>query len=231
MASMLAVLWVAVNASGADPEYYVRKGTWQESMQASREALTVHLSKPGPKKMTAAVPQYGPWFEIGPYKGGDAFKTAFPPEKEINLARGDGKLKWKRIEADDGVIHKLRLPNHSATYFYRTITAIAPASVMSYYGGDDGVVAWLNGEKILSNPRCGYRPSSNKAKLELRQGDNHLLVKVKNNGGGSGWYFSTSEKPGAKTDPRQLMRDGEGPGGDSVGEQDPRAGEDDAGRR
>jgi len=197
-----------MSARGADPEYYVRKGTWQDTLQASREALTVYLSKPGPKALSAAVPQYGPWFGIGPYGGKDSFKTAFPPEKKIDLARGDGKLKWKRIEADDGVVHRLRLPSRSAQYFYRKITAVGPASVMTYYGADDGVVVWLNGKQLLSNHRCGYRPSSNKAKLELKKGDNHLLIKAWNNGGGSGWYFSTSEKPGVKKDPRQLMRDG-----------------------
>ncbi len=209
VASVLALVWVVANASGADPEYYVRKGTWQETMQSSREALTIHLSKPGPKKTAAAaVPQYGPWFEIGPYRGGDAFKTAYQPEKEVNLSKGDGKLKWKRIDAADGVVHGLRLPGNSAKYFYRTITASAPTSVMSYYGSDDGLAVWLNGKNILSKPVSrGCAPNQDKTKLLLREGENRLLVKIKNNSGGSGWYFSTSEKAGAKTDPRELMRE------------------------
>jgi len=178
-------------------------------MRAAREALTAHLNKPGAKTVTAGVPSYGPWFEIGPYSGGDAFKTAYTPEKQIDLSKSDGKLKWKRIDVADGVVHGLSVPGNAAVYFYRKITASTPASVMSYYGSDDGIAVWLNGKNILSRPVArGVGPNQDKTKLELKQGDNHLLIKIKNNGGGCGWYFSTSEKPGGKKDPRQLMREG-----------------------
>ena len=206
--AVVVAAWGAVNALGADPEYYVKKGTWQETLQASREALVVHLSKPGSKK-AAGIPQYGPWFEIGPYSGGNAFSAAYPPEKAIDLAKGDGKLKWKQVKATDGVVHGLRLGGNSAMYFYRTITASAPATVMSYYGSDDGVAAWLNGKKILSNDASrGVGANQDKAQLTLKSGENHLLIKIKNGSGASGWYFSTSEKPGGKKDMRQLMREG-----------------------
>ncbi len=128
---LAATVWLAAEAAGEDPEYYAKKGTWQETMQASREALAEHLSKPGAKEVTG-LPEYGPWFEIGPYTGGDVFKKAFLPEKEIDLAKGDGKRKWKQIKAADGVVHGLRLGGNTAVYFYRTIVASAPATVMSY---------------------------------------------------------------------------------------------------
>ena len=35
---VLVGVLVATNAFGKDPEYYVKKGTWQETLQASREA-------------------------------------------------------------------------------------------------------------------------------------------------------------------------------------------------
>ncbi|MHC4202480.1 MAG: TolB family protein, partial [Planctomycetota bacterium] len=206
--AVLVAVWLAGNAFGGDPEYYVRKGTWQETMQASREALVEHLHKPGAKTIPG-VPQYGSWFQIGPYSGGDTFNKAFLPEKEIDLAKGDGKRRWKQINAADGVVHGLGLGNNTATYFYRTIIVDVPASVMSYYGSDDGIAVWLNRKKILSrNVGRGVSPNQDKARLVLTEGENHLLIKIRNGGGASGWYFSTSEKAGAKKDKRQLMRDG-----------------------
>ncbi len=208
IAVVLAVAWGAANAWGGDPAYYTRKGTWQETMQASREALVEHLRKPGAKEATG-LPRYGPWFEIGPYTDRNAFKKAFLPEQEIDLARGDGKRKWKQIKAADGVVHNLRLGGNTAVYFYRTIVAGTPSTVMSYYGSDDGIAVWLNGKNILSRDvGRGVGPNQDKARLELKAGENHLLIKIKNGGGASGWYFSTSEKPGAKKDARQLMREG-----------------------
>ena len=205
--AVLVAVWMAGNAFGEAPEYYAKKGTWQETLQASREALVEHLSRPGAKAVTG-VPQYGPWFEIGPYSGGDTFKTAYLPEKEINLSKGDGKRRWKQIKATDGVVHNLRLGGNTAVYFYRTITASAPATVMSYYGSDDGLAVWLNGKNILSNNVSrGVQANQDKAGLVLKEGTNHLLIKIKNGGGGSGWYFSTSEKAGGKKDLQQVMRD------------------------
>ncbi|MHC4253704.1 MAG: TolB family protein, partial [Planctomycetota bacterium] len=206
--AVLVAVWIAGNAFGEDPEYYVKRGTWQETLQASREALLVHLSKPGPKK-APGIPRYGPWFQIGTYSGGDTFDKAFLPEKEIDLAKGDGKRRWKQINAADGVVHKLRLGGNSATYFYRTITVDAPSAVMSYYGSDDGIVVWLNSKKILSrNVGRGVSPNQDKARLVLTEGENHLLIKIRNGSGAAGWYFSTSAKTGARRDKRQLIRDG-----------------------
>ncbi|MDP6526298.1 MAG: SUMF1/EgtB/PvdO family nonheme iron enzyme [Kiritimatiellia bacterium] len=206
--TVVAAMFIAGSALGEDPAYYVKKGTWQESLQVSREALAVHLSKPGPKK-PAGIPQYGPWFEIGPYSEGDTFSKAFLPETEINLSKGDGNRKWKQINATDGTVHNLGLGGNTATYFYRTITASAPAAVMSYYGSDDSLAVWLNGKKIISNKvGRGVQANQDQAKLLLKQGENHLLIKIHNGSGASGWYFSTSAKAGGKKDIQQIMRDG-----------------------
>ena len=44
---------VGAPAESPDPAYYVKKDTWQETMQASREALVVHLAKPNEPKLPA----------------------------------------------------------------------------------------------------------------------------------------------------------------------------------
>ena len=208
LACIAALIACCSIAQAADPEYYVKKGSWQETMQASREALVVHLNKPGKPKVPTK-PQFGPWYEMGPYSGGDTFNTVFAPEKEIDLSKSDGKRRWKRIGATDGVVHGLSLGGNTATYFYRKITATGPTTVMSYYGSDDGLAVWFNKKKIISN-KVDRGPAANqdKARLVLRTGENHLLIKIWNNGGGSGWYFSTSEKAGGKKDIRTAMQEG-----------------------
>jgi hypothetical protein len=201
----LAVLLMAMNALGNDPEYYVKKCTWQETLQASHESLRVYLSKHGPKKVTG-LPRYGPWFEIGPYSSENTFNDAFLPEKEIDLSKGDGERKWDQIEARDGVVHKIAPGDNAAVYFYRTITAVRPSTVKSYYGSDDGVAVWLNGKQLISHDvKRGADADQERAWLDLKKGENHLLIKLYNAGGGSGWYFSTSVKPGEERDMQELM--------------------------
>lgn len=194
------------SAFGEDPAYYRKKETWQETMQASCEALAEHLNRPGEAKET---PHLGPWYAIGPYAGKDSFNEAFLPERKIDLSAADGDRRWKPIRVADGVVHSLRLGGNTATYFYRTIVADRPQTIMSYYGSDDGLAVWLNGKKIVSNKvNRGPGPNQDKAQLELKQGENRLLIKIWNNGGGSGWYFSTSPEGGKEKDPRTAMQDG-----------------------
>jgi len=203
-----AVTVCSRNAFCKDPEYYIRKGSWQETMQASHEALVDHLNKPDQLE-TAVQPQLGAWFEIGPYTDADAFNKVFAPEERIDLSSSDGKLKWEKSKAVDGSVHKLSIPGSSAEYFYRKIIAGRAQSVMSYYGSDDGLAVWLNGKKIISNPaKRGPAANQDKAPLVLNEGENHLLVKIWNNSGASGWYFSTSETAGEKKDIRTVMKEG-----------------------
>lgn len=205
---ILAALLPAATVFGEDPAYYLRKATWQETLQVSREALREYLGKPEAGK-AVETPHYGPWFEIGPYRGADAFKKAFLPEQKIDLAKGDGTRSWKQIKAADGVVHSLSLGENTVAYFYRTITASSPSHVMSYYGSDDGIAVWLNGRQLLSHDASrGVEANQEKALLDLVKGENHLLIKIMNGAGASGWYFSTSDTPGGAKDRQQLMHEG-----------------------
>jgi hypothetical protein len=196
------------NAFCKDPEYYIRKGSWQETIQTSREALVVHLNRPEEPERVVK-PQLGPWYGIGPYTDADAFNKVFGPEKQTDLSGPDGKLKWKQLNVVDGRVHRLRLPGNSATYFYRNITASRPLSVPSYYGSDDGLVVWLNGKKAISRKvGRGVAADQETVHLMLKEGENHLLIKIWNGGGGSGWYFSTTKNAGRKVDIRAAMKDG-----------------------
>ena len=191
-----------------DPAYYVRKGTWQETLQASREALSTELAKPAKSKGVTSVPRMGTWFQIGPFQAKDSFNEAFAPEKEIVLSKKYDKLQWQQISSEDGKVHGLSCPGNGAIYFYRKITSQGALSSPSFYGSDDGLAVWLNGKKLISN-KVSRGPGANqdRATLALKAGDNHLLIKIWNNGGGCGWYFSMDEKSGGKRDPHAAMRE------------------------
>ena len=202
--ALAALVVLAAPVLAADPASYVRKGTWQDTMQASREAMM----KPAPAApQPAAAPakpagaQLGPWQMIGPFypKEGRGFAAVFPPEQGIDLAKSYGNMRWAaHPEFSDGVVHNLEAGGNGSTYLYRTLTAPAPMTITGYFGSDDGLVVWLNGKKLISNdvPR-GPSPNQDKAPLALQAGENRLLLKIYNISGGHGFYFSTSATPAA----------------------------------
>ena len=140
------------------------------------------------------MPLLGLWYQIGHFTDSPAFDKEFFPEKDLDLARVDGKLQWKQIDVQDDSVHKIfKAPDDSATYLYRKITASRQQSMMTYYGSSDGLVVWLNGKKIISKKvKRRAAADQNEAKLILKEGDNHLLIKIwKSSGRYGGWYFST----------------------------------------
>ena len=222
VASLLAG-WAVAQA--ADPSYYARKGTWQETLRASREALVRweadQAAAPGPVQPT--VPkrlQPGPFYRIGPFlqRGKDAFDHAFPPEqamdlgaeKGIDVTKPCGKLRWQAVRDADSVVHPLSCPDNGAIYFHRTIVASRSMRQMAYFGSDDGLAVWLNGKKVISNKVArGVSANQDKARLSFRKGDNHLLIKIWNRGGGCGYYFSLTGKDRGrrKQDPGAIRRE------------------------
>jgi hypothetical protein len=152
-----------------------------------------------PKPTAGEPPAFGLWHKIGPFKAGsmdEAFKKEFPPEKEIDLAKPDedGGLRWtEQPEFTDGQTHQLTGEN-AATYLYRTITAAQAMPLMVSLGSDDGLQVWLNGEKLLArNVARGVEPDQELVRLDLKAGENRLLLKVNNGSGGYGFYFAISK--------------------------------------
>ena len=142
---------------------------------------------------------FSPWSMVGPFAGksmDDAFNTAFAPENKVDLTASyeDGKLKWlPRPEFADGQAHELTGEN-AATYLYRTIQATTAGPLLVSLGSDDGVQVWLNGERLLSkNVSRGVAPDQDFVRLDLVQGENRLLLKVVNGGGGYGFYFAIAK--------------------------------------
>ena len=135
--------------------------------------------------------QAGVWHEIGPFRpsaGKTAFSEAFAPEQGVDLDKPCGSMRWTaRPEYADSKSHSLRATNNTAVYLYRTIRADSARTIDGYFGHDDGIVVWLNNQKVLSQERSGGLAGGTAAKLDLKEGENRLLLKIYNRGGRCGF--------------------------------------------
>ena len=117
-----------------------------------------------------------------------------------------GKLKWTKgeISAQGGnnvndVMVKLKLGNgdindHSS-YAYINVVSPNDRSGSCFVGSDDSIKVWLNGEEVHKNPiNRGAGNFQDKFKIDLNKGDNPLLVKVSERGGGWSMFVGFDDK-------------------------------------
>ena len=76
--------------------------------------------------------------------------------------------------------------NHHSCYALITLESVtAQSNVTMHVGSDDSIKVWLNGEVVHNNPRNrGATDFQDKFTVNLKQGDNLLLVKVSERSGG-----------------------------------------------
>ncbi len=143
----------------------------------------------------AAGPRAATWRVLGPVPAAtfqDAHRTAFAAERDgVRLDAEQDGLRWREEPGFvDGRVHQWRGDN-SAVYLYRTIHAAAPARTTLSFGRDDAIKVWWNGAEIVSKEVGGAAaPDQELVTVDLRAGDNTLLVKITNGGGPGGFYFA-----------------------------------------
>ncbi|MGB7348040.1 MAG: PSD1 and planctomycete cytochrome C domain-containing protein [Pirellulaceae bacterium] len=139
----------------------------------------------------------GSWWKLGPIAkpGRKAFDADLGPEKKVDLEAAikvDDKteLRWtQEPKLADGKVHELP-GTVGATYFYRTLHTASKKQVLLSLGSDDAIKAFVNGKEVLSN--FAARPAVADQELitiDLKAGDNDLLIKIVNTGGIGGFYF------------------------------------------
>ena len=154
-----------------------------------------------PRKPT--VPLLGKWRSVGPFTNSDGagFDRAQPPEKELNFdatyqGRGGSQIKWQARDFLDGQVNNLALyaPEHnikSVVYIHREIDSPGAVDLPISLGSDDGLMAWLNGEKLVSeNASRACAPDQHLITLKLKPGKNQLLLKVVQGDGEWAYYFA-----------------------------------------
>ncbi len=200
----LFCLWAAPFAQGEEKLVYVKKETRAETLKAS----------------LAASGQAGwpdEWHVVGPFDN-SGLASIYPPERKLDLAakyavKGGGDAGWKKVKYPDGQVHDLK-PNFAQTencicYLYRQIAVEADAKIRVSLGSDDGIMVFLNGRKVFSND-CARpaAPDQDFTTLDLKKGQNDLLLKISNIGGDWAFYFrpAVSAKLQAQLD-RRLDQD------------------------
>jgi alpha-galactosidase len=187
-ASFLCIFFISIGFAQT-PKYYLKKGTWMETLIGSREELVKEE-----KNSAKFTPALGPWYITGPWKSEakKSFEQKFPPEDNAEISVTYGEKKWEAKPGwKDGVVIGLPSTGNISTYLLRTITSDRDTTISGFFGSDDGIKAWLNGALILSRDvDRAVRPNQDHAELNLKKGENKLLLKINNNAGVSGFYFS-----------------------------------------
>jgi len=188
-ASFFIVFITTINFTQT-PKYYIKKGTWFETLVESREAL----AKEEQNSSANFNPILGTWYKNGPWisKSQKSFEEKFPPEDNADISVNYGEFKWEpKPDWKDGVVTNLPYTSNISTYLLRNIKSDRDTTITGYFGSDDGIKVWLNGNIALSNDiDRAVRPNEDNAQLKLVRGDNKLLIKINNNSGDSGFYFS-----------------------------------------
>jgi hypothetical protein len=132
------------------------------------------------------------WMISGPFEkegkdGGALFDVAFEPEKK------DGKAAWQLYVSDikQGAriipLDKIYGGENRVAYLKAILKSDNEQEVLFEAGSDDGIKVWLNGQQIHANNAARpVEPGQDKFKAKLKQGDNELLCKVTQGGGGWG---------------------------------------------
>jgi hypothetical protein len=198
--------------------------------------LRLYRNPGAPAPAAAKAPKYGAWKMIAGFDntGGAGFDKAYPPEQKIDLAakypgKGGAQIGWADGNFPDGQVHSFLplipapLQMESVVYLYREIDAETPAEVQASFGSDDTLTVWLNAQKLIAeNVARGAAPDQNFAKLSLKKGKNHLLLKICNGQGDFAFYFlpKEAETAGAGGPPFTDVTDKVGLGPDGLAGHD-----------
>ncbi len=142
------------------------------------------------------------WQLIGPFDNpdGKGLITPFAPEKEFNSEKeysgyGGETVRWQTYKSDiSGYIDFTKIfkqHEDGVAYAYRDFKSEENKNVNIGIGSNDGVRMWLNGKLVLDNQTLRKaEPKQDMLTLSFKKGDNKILMKVDQFGGGWGFYFS-----------------------------------------
>ncbi len=147
-----------------------------------------------------AAVSLGDWYSVGPFNDVERYlrsKKHGPEGQDINLeeefaTETDAKLKWKkRSDYVDGKPQNDLPGDMAANFIYRKILSPKDQDVTISLGSDDGIKVYLNNKLLLNKlVNRGVAADQEILELPLKKGENHLLIKVLNFGGASGYYFA-----------------------------------------
>lgn len=134
---------------------------------------------------------------IGPVggEGIDCFNTVYPPERQID------KGNWRTVSTDSAgylnFLDHMSPTDWVGAYAYCTVISPQISSAQIRLGTNDTATLWFNGEKIFSkNIERSAAPDSDILPVQLRRGENTILIKVCNTELNWGLYLRISDHDG-----------------------------------
>jgi hypothetical protein len=145
------------------------------------------------------------WYVAGPFSNlaQTGFATAYAPEKgNVDLKAvykgiGDKNINWTHILAAGkpatgpgtiNLLNRFGVNENACAYAFTKVISDKDQTVTLFTGSDDTITVWVSGEKVLANE--AYRAAvidSDRVDVKLKKGENSILVKVCQ--GGGGWEF------------------------------------------
>jgi len=177
------------------PEVDPLQQAWETELLAALKTAEAETAE-----VKASALTLGDWYAVGPFTDTKnyLFSRKHGPEgKPIKLDQefkigGGAKGKWVRhAEWADGKPHQGLPGEVAANFLYRSITSPAAQKITVSFGSDDALKVFLNGKQVLAkNVSRGVAADQDVIELALQKGENHLLLKVINHGGATGFYFA-----------------------------------------
>jgi len=188
-----------------------RAGSRDKAAAAYRKAFAATNDVPQGQMLAARLKELGStvslaehfgfltdWYVIGPFdaRGGKGFQTAYPPEREVDLAAElpgkAGKVRWKHYRVAESpaapparvaLVNLLEPLGHAddAVAYAFTAFTVPEARTAEFRGAaDDNFTVWVNGKKAFGfeEYRNGIRLDRHRFRVRLRAGTNTVLVKV-----------------------------------------------------
>ena len=142
------------------------------------------------------------WNVAGPFtkagqEGKALFDVRFGPEMDADVAIWQ-PLDPKAVQGGVVIFDNVFEGDHRVAYLVTCLVAKKSERVTLGLGSDDGIKAWLNGEEVHANN--AIRPvskDSDKVQVQLKKGENILLLKVVDhtaNWGACARIFSPEDK-------------------------------------
>lgn len=219
-----AVMLAAVFVSGASPdlpEPYVKKGTWVETMLASRTGYQDYLNALARRDRELGLDglEISDWHVCGmgltTDSGQSLVSTDFPPEEAMakgekpnqEFSFGGHRYGWfvphpnDRHRWADGVIVDFgvhTIGDMAAKLVYREITSPDDRTITLHLSSGGGLVLWLNEKRIFEHslPPRECKPNEHTVKLDLKKGVNKVLLKLVRERDRASFYFSLRPDPG-----------------------------------
>jgi hypothetical protein len=145
------------------------------------------------------------WWLIGPFDNTDrkGMAAVYAPENEFNTGakysgRNNQKISWRHYDGKDNEyisLAKLFKPSDQGVAYARHIfKAKKAAEIKIGLGTNDGVKMWCNGKLVHRNVvgRSAV-PNDDRLTVPFEKGENVVLLKIDQLGGGWGFYFSILE--------------------------------------